>query len=165
MVVVTVNRNTYGGEDYLRKACSYVTDPSRAIAPGGFGVDYTDAAKCFQNMWATKRYYGKTSDNPLLHIVISYEDGVKDADTAALYSRKIASYYNGNYQNVFCAHEKDRHCSHYHTHLVVNSTAYTNGHLINSWMGNMNQFCAHVINVTGQKVWLEFKNKAFDFNG
>lgn len=48
-------------------------------------------------------------------------------------------------------------------HLLLNSTNYMNGNLINSWYGYMQQFCAHVTNVTGQKTRLEIKNRAFDF--
>ena len=71
MVSVIIIRNTYGGDWYLRKGCFYVTNHQRAYAPGGHGVDYTDAYSCYDDMAAVKRYYGKTSDNPLLHIVVS----------------------------------------------------------------------------------------------
>ena len=131
MVNVIMIRNTYGGLEYLRNGCFYVTNHARAIAPGGFGVNYTDAVACYNNMLAVKRFYHKTSDNPLLHIVVSYSDNLTDISTATRLSAKIASFFNG-YQYVYCTHEKDRECSCFHMHLVINSVSYLDGKLISS---------------------------------
>ena len=162
MVNVIIIRNTYGGLEYLRRCCFYVTNHARAISAGGFGVDYTDAVKCYENMLAVKKYYNKTSDNPLLHIVVSYDQSVKDIFTACKYSAKIASFFGG-YQYAYCTHEKDRECSWFHMHLIVNSVSYVNGHLISSWIGNLHQFCAHISAITHQSTWLSIKTKTNDF--
>ena len=162
MVNVIMIRNTYGGLEYLRNGCFYVTNHARAIAPGGFGVNYTDAVACYNNMLAVKNFYHKTSDNPLLHIVVSYSDNVTDISTATRLSAKIASFFNG-YQYVYCTHEKDGECSCFHMHLVINSVSYLDGNLISSWIGNMQHFCAHVAAITGQKTWLSLKVKSNDF--
>lgn len=162
MVNVIMIRNTYGGLEYLRKGCFYVTNHARAIAPGGFGVNYTDAVACYQNMLAVKQFYHKTSDNPLLHIVVSYNNCVQDILTAARLSAKIATFFTG-YQYVYCTHFKDRECSHFHMHLVINSVSYIDGHLISSWLGNLHQFCGHVAAITHQSTWLSIKTKTNDF--
>ena len=162
MVNVIMIRNTYGGSEYLRKGCFYVTNHARAIAPGGFGVNYTDAVACYNNMLAVKQFYHKTSDNPLLHIVVSYDQSVKDLFTAIKYSAKIASFFGG-YQYAYCTHEKDRECSWYHMHIVINSVSYLTGNLISSWIGNLHQFCAHVSAITRQRTWLSIKPKSNDF--
>lgn len=162
MVNVIMIRNTYGGLEYLRNGCFYVTNYARAIAPGGFGVNYTDAVACYNNMLAVKNFYHKTSDNPLLHIVVSYSDNVTDISTATCLSARIASFFNG-YQYVYCTHEKDRECSCFYMHLVINSVSYLDGKLISSWVGYMQQFCAHVAAITGQKTWLSIKVKSNDF--
>ena len=162
MVNVIMIRNTYGGVEYLRNGCFYVTNHDLAIAPGGFGVNYTDAVACYNNMLAVKQFYRKISDNPLLHIVVSYNEKVKDIITATRLSNKIAGFFNG-YQYVYCTHEKDRECSWFHMHLVINSVSYLNGNLISSWVGYMQQFCAHVSAITGQRTWLSIKTKTNDF--
>ncbi len=162
MVNVIMIRNTYGGVEYLRNGCFYVTNHDRAIAPGGFGVNYTDAVACYNNMLAVKQFYRKTSDNPLLHIVVSYNEKVKDIITATHLSTKIAGFFN-EYQYVYCTHEKDRECSWFHMHLVINSVSYLNGNLISSWVGYMQQFCAHVSAITGQRTWLSIKTTTNDF--
>lgn len=162
MVNVIMIRNTYRGVEYLRNGCFYVTNHDRAIAPGGFGVNYTDAVACYNNMLAVKQFYRKTSDNPLLHIVVSYNEKVKDIITATRLSTKIAGFFNG-YQYVYCTHEKERECSWFHMHLVINSVSYLNGNLISSWVGYMQQFCAHVSAITGQRTWLSIKTKTNDF--
>ena len=163
MVSVIIIRNTYGGDLYLRKGCFYVTNHQRAYAPGGHGVDYTDAYSCYDDMVAVKRYYGKTSDNPLLHIVVSYDYGVKDIETASELGKRCARYFDSQYQNVFCTHEADHECSFFHTHIIVNSVSYKDGKLISSWYGYMQQFCQFVAYVTNQKPYLTLKNKANDF--
>ena len=162
MVNVIMIRNTYGGLEYLRNGCFYVTNHARAIAPGGFGVNYTDAVACYNNMLEVKNFYHKTSDNPLLHIVVSYSDNVTDISTATRLSARIVSFFNG-YQYVYCTHEKDRECSCFHMHLVINSVSYLDGKLISSWIGYMQHFCAHVAAITGQKTWLSIKVKSNDF--
>ena len=162
MVNVIMIRNTYGGLEYLRNGCFYVTNYARAIAPGGFGVNYTDAVACYNNMLKVKNFYHKTSDNPLLHIVVSYSDNVTDISTATRLSAKIAGFFN-RYQYVYCTHEKDRECSCFHMHLVINSVSYLDGKLISSWVGYMQQFCAHVAAITGQKTWLSIKVKSNGF--
>lgn len=162
MVNVIMIRNTYGGLEYLRKGCFYVTNHARAIAPGGFGVNYTDAVACYNNMLAVKQFYHKTSDNPLLHIVVSYNENIKDIYDATRLSARIASFFTG-YQYVYCTHSKDRECSWFHMHLVINSVSYLNGNLISSWIGYMQQFCAHVAAITHQSTWLSIKTKSNDF--
>ena len=58
MFHVIMIRNTYGGLEYLRKGCFYITNHARAIAPGGFGVNYTDAVACYNNMLYTNYNVG-----------------------------------------------------------------------------------------------------------
>lgn len=163
MVGVIVKRNTYGGEEYVRNACRYVTNPSKAIAVYGCGVDYTSAENCYKNMMAVKSYFRNTSGNPLLHIIVSYDENVKDIKTACEMSKKCAGYFDFKYQNIFCTHEKEHGNSKFHTHILVNSVAYTDGKLINSWVGNMNDFCDHVEMVTGRRTRLYIKNGAGEF--
>lgn len=111
-------------------------------------------------MTAVKIYYNKRSGNPLIHIVISYGSEVKDIETAVSYGKKCAEYFASDYQIKYSTHKKDAGCSSYHTHIVINSVSYKDGHMFNSGYDNMNSFCEYVADVTGQKTQLHFKNKA-----
>ena len=64
-------RNTFGGCSYLQKALNYTRD-TRAVGGGAYGVDMVDPAVAYQQMMYTKRYFNKTSGNPLIHLIVSY---------------------------------------------------------------------------------------------
>lgn len=147
MVVVKVKRDTAGEENYLKNACNYVAD-ERTIEVDGYGVSPDNAKDAYEQMMAVKRYYSKTSGNPLLHVVVSYDNSVKSAEKACELSRKCAEYYNSDFQTLCSTHEKDRGCSNYHSHLLINSVNYNNGIMINSSVENMNHFCEHVADIT-----------------
>lgn len=129
----------------------------KAIGAGGYGVDPYNADYAYYQMMANKSYFGKTGDNPLLHVIVSFDDSVTDADTARKMTEQCAGYYTSDYQVLYCTHEKERGCSHYHGHILINSVGYNNGRMINSSVGNMYQFCEHVARVTGQKYRLYFE--------
>lgn len=159
MAEIIVIRNTYGGLRYLKSALDYVSD-ERALYQGGYGVNSYSSNDAYNQMTATKAYYNKRSGNPLIHVVISYDSKVKDAETAASYGQKCAAYFASDYQVKYSTHNKDTGCSSYHTHLIINSVSYVDGHMFNSSYENMNLFCEYVAGVTGQKTQLHFKNKA-----
>ncbi len=156
MVIVKVIKNSNPENNYLMYSCEYVFNPEKAIDTGGYGVSSYNAHDAYNQMVLTKKYFNKTSGNPLVHIVISYDKSVNDAQTACQMSKQCASYYADNYQLLYCTHEKERENSNYHTHIIVNSVNYNNGLMFNSNIPNMNQFCDYVSNVTGQKTKLYF---------
>ena len=74
MVTVKLIRNTYGGEDYLAHLCPYVRNGEKAVYLEGNGVSPYHADAAYDQMMAVKRYFGKTSGNPLAHFVVSFDD-------------------------------------------------------------------------------------------
>lgn len=111
-------------------------------------------------MLIVREYFGKTSGNPLVHIVIAFNDDVKDLETAAEYTQKCASYFSPMYQVLYCTHMKDTHCGSMHGHIVINSVSYLNGKMITTGYEEMYFFNEYVSEVTGQKCTFEFDNKA-----
>ncbi len=150
MVYVKLLRDTYGGEKYLRNACAYVENSERYICGGGYGVDPYNLSYAYNQMMGVKRYFSKTSGNPLLHFVVSYDRSVSDPFSAADISNTVVSYFTPEYQLLWCVHGKDRGCSHYHTHIVLNSVSYVNGKMFHSGPAEMNAFARYVGTVTGQ---------------
>lgn len=77
-----------------------------------------------------------------------------------IHGNSHTGYFDFKYQNVFRTREKEHGNSKFYTHILVNSVAYTDGKFINSWVGNLNDFCSHVEMVTGCQTRLYIKNGA-----
>lgn len=159
MAKIDIIRNTYGGLGYLQRALNYVTD-SRAKYSNGFGVNPYDTAMAYDQMMYTRRYFGKVSGNPLVHIVVAYNNQVQDIDTAAMYGDQCAQYFANRFQVLYCTHSKDFHCGNFHTHIIINSVSYINGQMIQTGFDEMKTYCDYITQVTGQKSWFYFDNKA-----
>ena len=159
MVSIILIRNTDGGLDYLIKSCRYVFNEERAIIRGGFYVDYFDLDAAFSQMLDVKRYFGKTSGNPLIHIIVSFDECAKDLIQAEALSRRIAAFYSGRYQVLWCMHHKPHGGSNYHVHIILNSVSYVDGKMFHSGMMERQAFQLFVHNVTGSKTTFRFDNK------
>ncbi len=163
MAKIDIVRNTYGGLEYLQNALYYVSD-ERSLYRGGFGVNPYNYEEAYDQMLMTRQYFNKVSGNPLVHIVIAYNNQVKDLEVAAGYGKKCAEYFAGKYQVLYCSHLKDTTCGSIHTHIIINAVSYQNGQMITTGYQEMNIFCEYVAKVTGQKCWFYFENKA-NYNG
>ncbi|WP_303821574.1 relaxase/mobilization nuclease domain-containing protein [Ruminococcus flavefaciens] len=159
MAKIDVIRNTYGGLEYLNNALGYVSD-DRALYRGGYGVNPYDYSMAYNQMLYTRQYFNKVSGNPLVHIIIAYNDQVKDLATAARYGQQCAQYFSPYYQILYCTHEKDNTCGSFHTHIIINAVSYINGQMIQTGYEEMNTFCNYVSQVTGQSCRFYFDNKA-----
>ena len=159
MAKIDVIRNTYGGLEYLQNALDYVSD-DRALYRGGYGVNPYDYNMAYNQMLYIRQYFNKVSGNPLVHIVIAYNDQVKDIAVAAMYGQKCAMFFAGKYQVLYCTHHKDTNCGSMHTHIIINAVSYVKGQMIVTGWEEMNAYCQYVAKVTGQKCWFYFDNKA-----
>lgn len=81
-------------------------------------------------MMSTRRYFGKVSGNPLVHIVVAYNDSVKDINTAANFGQQCANFFSSRFQLLYCTHEKDFYCGNLHTHIIISAVSYINGQMI-----------------------------------
>ncbi|MBR0484087.1 MAG: relaxase/mobilization nuclease domain-containing protein [Oscillospiraceae bacterium] len=156
MVRVKVKRNTSGGIDYLEKACNYVKNDEKLIYIYGHGVDPYHTGYAYEQMLAVRRYYGKISGNPLIHFIISFEGDVEDKLTAWNHGHRIASYFDGTYQTIWCIHQKKRGFSRFHMHIIVNSVSYTTGKMFVSGVEEMKRFQEHIERVTMMSSWFYF---------
>ena len=159
MARISVIRNTYGGSQYLQNALNYVTD-SRAMFVRGYGVNPYDPNMAYNQMMAVRQYFGKTSGNPLVHIVVAYNNNVTDIRTAARFGQQIVQLFSRLFQLLYCTHEKDFQCGQFHTHIIINAVSYINGQMIQTGPKEMREFCDYVTHVTGQESWFYFDNKA-----
>ncbi len=163
MVAVKLIRNTYGGLEYLYRACRYVDNTERAIYINGFGVNPYDLNDAYDQMLEVKRYYGKTSGNPLAHFVVSFDGTVQEPLRAIELGQQIAAYFTPSYQLMWCIHQKHQGDSYYHMHMALNSVSYVDGRMFHFGKPEMNAFLAYVRSVTGCSVWRKFENKSGQF--
>ena len=161
MIPVIVIRKHYDlkkEDTYLEHGCDYVLKKNKAIRPGGYGVSPYSLRDACEQMLAVKKYYGKTTGNQLIHLVVSYDDSIKTEEQACALTCRLAAYYKNDYQVLFCTHEKDRLCPryNYHMHMMINSVSYQDGKMFISSIENMNRFCEYVTEITGRKSRLYF---------
>ncbi len=162
MVVVKIKKDVSGGAEYLRNAVNYVYNPYRAHGLSAHGVSLYSSELVYHQMMGIKKYYGKTSTNPLVHFIISYDRSVADMLKAIGYTQAIAVCFKNQFQTIQCAHEKDRDHSWYHTHIVVNSVSYVDGKMLNTSLENMNRFCKYVGDITGRVTRFYFEKDDAD---
>lgn len=146
MGILKVIQNTNSSDDYLYNAIYYIENKVETVGVGGYRVDPYNA---YHQMMAVKNYFGKTSGNQLMHLVVSFEKRVSDIETALDYAYKIAMYYGNRFQTVFAVHEKDcyykgqlRSC--YHVHFILNSVSYVDGKMFAQSKGELYQFMKYI---------------------
>ena len=157
MAEVIVKRGKPGDEDHLENLAEYISD-GRALMIGGNGIDYHDLNAVNNQMMMVKQYYGKTKNCALVQVILSYDKSVNNAVDACNYTRQAASYFNEDYQTLYCVHEKDNSCSSYHAHIMVNPVNINDGRMMQTDSESMKPFCEHFANVTGMKNRLIFKS-------
>lgn len=156
MVEIKLNRNIDDGAHYLKASCNYVIKKPEQVSFGCYGVSCCDPDAAFTQMMAVKKYFGKTSGNPLIHLIISYDDCVRDILDAVETSKSIVSYFTPRYQLIWALHHKERGCSKYHLHIVLNSVSYVDGKMAHTGIYEVNQFAQYVSSCTGAKTWVVF---------
>lgn len=124
----------YTGKRALSNAINYVVakkDKGRnkigkARYIGGLGVDYTNMDKVVRQMWAIKKYYGKTDKRQLYHYCLSFTKDIEDAQQVYVIGKIIAEEFFSGYQVLFAVHE-DSKSEHLHIHYIVNSVSCKTG--------------------------------------
>ncbi len=158
MVIVKIKRDISGENRYLKNAVRYVHD-KKGVPPiflSGNGVDYTSAQKAFDQMYAVKQYFGKTSGNPLVHFMICFDKSVTTADIATRLSWSAAAYFMHDYQYIVCTHFRDHDFNHYHCHIVLNSVSFKDGKMIHTGRAELEDYCKYISRITGQTTKFEF---------
>ena len=132
MAVIKVIRNTYGGVEYIRKACEYILHSPFIKNYSAFGVCAFDPKRAAEQMVDVRKFFHKESGNPLFHVIIAFDDEMKNEKAAWNYIVNSALWFLPDYQIFFGMHGKDEECPHLHGHLVINSVSYKTGKMLNS---------------------------------
>lgn len=161
MGVFKVIRHTNDGLAYMRNALNYViyghTDYDKRYSLN------TDINNAYEQFLAVKRYFYKTSGNPVFHFIVTYSarttwgDNIEMAESL---SRNIAMYFSDRYQVVWCIHKKPTskkyggYSSVYHAHFIMNSVSYIDGRMFSGNMSELYAFLDHIKRVTGDNSWI-----------
>ena len=152
MGIVKVIQNTNSRGDYLSNALNYIK--RSAVAYSGYGVDPDHA---YEQMMKVKNYFGKTSGNQLMHIVVVFNEYEDDIDICMAYANYIARYFGNRFQVCYALHDKVTYndngfiTSYYHAHFIFNSVSYIDGRMFADGKGSIGRFKDCVSEITGDR--------------
>ena len=160
MGIFKMIRHTDDGLRYLYNALHYTmgihTDYDKRYSPN------VDIYNAYEQFLFVKKYFGKTSGNPVFHFIVVYNAkstwGYNDEHTAEM-SHRIASYFSDRYQIVYGIHHKPCYnkcgkcTSLYHVHFIMNSVSYIDGKMFSGNCTEFYAFLEHIKRVTGDKSW------------
>lgn len=160
MGVFKIIRNTNDELQYMHNTMKYVlsghTDYDKRYSLN------TDIDHAYEQFLLVKKYFCKTSGNPIFHFVVVYDAKTTWGDhleVAESISRSIASYFSDRYQMVYCIHKKP--CSKkyggcasvYHAHFVMNSVSYIDGKMFSGNKSELYAFLDYIKKVTRDTSW------------
>lgn len=134
---------------HLRQGLQYITKPEKT--ENGF---YTGAVNCtvenaYSSMISTKEMYGKTDKRQAYHLIISFEKGETDADTAFEIAKEFCEKYLAeNYEAVYSVHNDTEHI---HCHVIWNSVRFSDGYKYRYEKGDWERYIQPLVNEICQK--------------
>lgn len=160
MGIFKIIRNTNDWLEYMCNALNYITH-GHTEYDKRYSLN-TDIDNPYEQFLLVKKYFGKTSGNPVFHFVVVYNSRSTRGDDirkAEFMSRSISSYFSDRFQLVWCIHRKPMSkqygsCgSFYHAHFVMNSVSYIDGKMFSGNRTELYAFLEHIKKVTGDKSW------------
>ncbi len=175
MGIFKIIRNTNSGLQYMYYALNYIinghTDYDKIYS---YNVDKDYA---YEQFLFVKKYFNKTSGNPVFHFMISFNTRTTRFDDiihTENICRSIADYFTNEYQIIWCIHEKRTSkkyggiASVYHAHFVMNSVSYINGKMFGGSYAEIYAFLDHIKKVTRDDSWIvqygSNKYKSYEIN-
>ena len=173
MGIFKVIRHTDGGYEYLSNAVNYVLYGKASY--DCVGSPNTSLEYSLEQMHYVKKYFDKTSGNPLFHFIVVYNTRTAyDVERAKSVTRMIADYFADKYQIIWCVHEKHMSkkyggvSSLYHAHFIMNSVSYVDGRMFCGDYAEIYAFLDYIKSVTHDKSWKlvygSDKDKVYEIN-
>ena len=169
-----MNSETY----HLKTGLNYITKSEKTINGlyvGAVNCMVENAYECMRN---TKEIYGKTDKRQAYHLIISFEEGETNPDTAfEIIKEFVNRYLADNYEAVYSVHNDTNHI---HGHIIWNSVRFTDGYKYRYEKGDwerqiqplVDEICEkhglHTLERNqkndNEKQWDEYKNGPFVWN-
>lgn len=110
---------------HLKAALDYISDVDKTQGGRLIAGVNCRPGYAYEQMRDTKQKFGKTDKRQAYHLIISFQEGEIDADTAFEVTEKFVKEYLGDsYEAVYTVHDNTAHI---HSHIVFNSVSFTDG--------------------------------------
>ena len=110
---------------HLKAALDYISDMEKTQQGRLLGGISCQPRYAYEQMKETKKYFGKVDKRQGYHLIISFQEGEVDADTAFEITERFAKEYLGErYEAVYAVHDNTEHI---HSHIVFNSVSFLDG--------------------------------------
>ena len=128
---------------------------------------YVGAVNCmvenaYECMRTTKEIYGKTDKRQAYHLIISFEEGETNSETAfEIIKEFVNRYLADNYEAVYSVHNDTNHI---HGHIIWNSVRFTDGYKYRYEKGDWERHIQPLVDEICEKYGLHTleQNKAKD---
>ena len=161
MGIFKVIRHTDGNLQYMYNVLNYITH-GHTDYDKVYSIN-TDIHNPYEQFLLVKKYFDKTSGNPVFHFVVPFTTKTthyNDLEYTERLCKNIANYFTNKYQVIWCVHEKRTSkkyggiASVYHAHFVMNSVSYIDGKMFRGNYSEIYSFLDHIKNVTRDKSWI-----------
>lgn len=116
--------SSYHGK-HLKAALDYIMDREKTQEGRLIGGVNCMPEVAFLQMRNTKAEFGKPDKRQGYHLILSFQEGEVDADTAfELAGRFVKEYLSKRYEAVYAVHDNTDHI---HAHIVFNSVSFVDG--------------------------------------
>ena len=161
MGIFKIIRNTNDGLKYMYNTLNYVLN-GHTDFDNRYSLN-TDIDNAYEQFLLVKKYFGKTSGNPVFYFIVIYNAKSTWGDNYSMaesLSRSIASYFSDRYQLVYGIHRKP--CSKkyggcasiYHAHFIMNSVSYIDGKMFSGNRSEIYAFLDYIKKVTEDISWI-----------
>lgn len=117
-----MNSETY----HLKTGLNYITKSEKTMNGLYVGAVNCMVENAYECMRTTKEIYGKTDKRQAYHLIISFEEGETNPETAfEIIKEFVNRYLADNYEAVYSVHNDTNHI---HGHIIWNSVRFTDGY-------------------------------------
>jgi hypothetical protein len=114
----------YSGK-HLKQALDYIMNREKTGDGKWISSFNCQADHAYQQMYETKKFFGKTDQRQGYHLIISFVEGEVDVATAFEVIGQFTKEYLGqDYEAVYTVHDNTEHI---HGHIIFNSVSFRTG--------------------------------------
>lgn len=134
---------------HLKQGIAYITRNDKTSDGFYVGAVNCPVDKAYECMRSTKEVYGKTDKRQAYHLIISFEEGETNPDTAfEVVSEFVNRYLKDNYEAVYSVHNDTDHI---HGHIIWNSVRFTDGYKYRYEKGDWENYIQPLVNEICEK--------------
>lgn len=134
---------TYPGK-HLQAAINYISDMEKTQQGRWISAINCQPNFAYEQMLDTKTYFGKIDKRQGYHLIISFQEGEVDANTAFEITEKFTKeYLGGRYEAIYAVHDNTEHI---HSHIVFNSVSFVDGRKYRYKKGDWAKFIQPITN-------------------